>query len=392
MKFCGWLCFALLTFASSILAEVTPELEVGTRGVVSANFDDTGGTGSSTVSDFSDTSVLFGLGQKLYSNWRGRFVLGFQFPDAESDLGEVFYHQVFVQVEDRRNVIKIGRSRVKSAMIEFPTLRDDDALGLTDVLNPFSDGENTEDSQYGNVIEVAHLFGRRFWLTAHGEHYRKTTVPGESETSFDLNAAGVWLEYRVPESQRWNRGVLDQVGLGINNFRLEAGDPGIAEDQTLTSILVSTVLNVRPDPVHFWDIRLQAIGNQGLDGIRQLSDRFAVARARSLSAFGSLRYLFRKLERPAAQISLSFGVKEYPDLLNDTSQRQVIVNGLWRIGDNFDVIGQLQYRDNRGDLGDLFGRDETRLQVGFVYSFGRVFNKQFGDRDSLLNLEHDYIP
>ena len=138
MKCRGWLCFALLTFASSTLAEVTPELELGTRGVVSANFDDTGGKGSSTVSDFSDTSVLFGLRQKLYSNWRGRFVLGFQFPDAESDLGEVFYHQVFVQVEDRHNVIKIGRSRVKSAMIEFPTLRDDDALGLTDVLNPFS--------------------------------------------------------------------------------------------------------------------------------------------------------------------------------------------------------------------------------------------------------------
>lgn len=143
-------------------------------------------------------------------------------------------------------------------------------------------------------------------------------------------------------------------------FSLKAGDPGITRDQTLTSVLASTDLNLRPDPVHFWDLRLQGISNQGLDGIDRLDDRFAVARARSLSIFGSLRYLFRKLER---------------------------------IGADFDVIGQLQYRESRGDLEELFGGDETRIQVGFVYSFGRIFfNQQFDDRDSLLNLEHGYIP
>ena len=106
-------------------------------------------------------ALLLGFRQKLYNKFRGQLVVGLQFPDADSDLGQVFYHQVFVKLENRSNILKLGRSRVRSALIEFPTLRDDDALLFTDVLNPFSNGENTEDNQYGNVIEGTHLFGQR---------------------------------------------------------------------------------------------------------------------------------------------------------------------------------------------------------------------------------------
>jgi len=52
----------------------------------------------------------------------------------------------------------------------------------------------------------------------------------------------------------------------------------------------------------------------------------------------------------------------------------------------------VQYRHQSGDLAALYGRDETRFQIGFVYSIDHVWNRYFDDRDSLLNLEHGYIP
>ena len=79
------------------------------------------------MNDFSDTAVLTGFRQKLYNNFRGQLVIGFQFPDAESNLGQVFYHHVFILLENKSSILKLGRSRVQSALIEFPTLRDDGA-------------------------------------------------------------------------------------------------------------------------------------------------------------------------------------------------------------------------------------------------------------------------
>ncbi|HFB61684.1 MAG TPA: hypothetical protein ENJ69_01750, partial [Bacteroidetes bacterium] len=112
----------------SVSGQVSPEIQLGARGVMSFNTDITGGQKATSVNDFSDTGLLLGFRQKLYNRFRGQLVIGLQFPDADSDLGQVFFHQTFLQVEDQKNVLKMGRSRVRSSLIEFPTLRDDDAL------------------------------------------------------------------------------------------------------------------------------------------------------------------------------------------------------------------------------------------------------------------------
>ncbi len=370
--------------------ELSPEFQLGARGVMSLNFDDTSEGSSSQINDFSDSSLTVGFRQKLYNRYRGQLVIGFQFPDADSDLGQLYFHQVFIKIEDRTNILKIGRSRVRSALIEFPTLRDDDALHFTDVLNPFSSGENTEESQYGDVFEVARIFGQRYWLRVHSEHFTKTPAPGTQETDFDMNALGVSFEYRVPESQRWNREVLNQAGIGFNSFRDVSRTGG--GDGTLKNIIFSAVLNVRPDPVHFWDLRHQTIYNLGFDDVKRVADFGDMTRAKSVSAFTSLRYLYRKLERPAAQLSASYGYKTFPDLTKDTSQQQYVVNGFYRLGSNFDAGLQLQHLRFHGDLKDLFGGNETRVQFALIFSVDQSWNRQFDDRDSLLNLEHGYIP
>jgi hypothetical protein len=374
-------------------AEVSPEIQLGARGIVSVNFDHSPEDDSQTVSDFSDTSLLLGFRQKLYSDYRGQFVIGFQLPDRGSDLEPLFLHQMFFKIENRSNIFKIGRSRLRSALIEFPTFRDDDALYFTDILNPFSSGQNSEDTQYGDVLEASHIFGQRYWVKLYSGHVtEEAESSGNTEEDFGFNTLGLLLEYRVPETQRWNREVLNQIGVGFNSFSTDRPGYSGEYDKALKHIVFSTILNVYPDPVHFWDVRHQTIYNLGFSEIKQITDYATMTRAESISTFTSLRYLYRRLEFPTFQASLSYGYKNSPDLADNTDQHQIIANGLYRIGDNFDVGLQFQYQKNRGDVRELLGDHETRIQFAIMYSVEQLWNKQFDDRDSLLNLEHGYIP
>ncbi len=382
----------LLGIVDCLQAQVNPEIQLAARGVMSFNVNDKPGETTSAVNDFSDSGLLTGFRQKLYSDFRGQLVIGFQFPDANSSLGQVFFHQVFILIENKSHILKMGRSRIKSSLIEFPTLRDDDAIFFTDVLNPFSAGDDSEDNQYGNVLELTHIFGQRYWLTVHGERYRETPIPPAEETDFSLNGIGLSFQYTVPQTQTWNRQILSQVGVSFNNFLTDRPGDFNTFDSTLKNIIVSTVLNIRPDPVHFWDLRHQTIYNLGFSEVATVTDNASMTRARSLATFTSLRYLYRKLERPAVQVALSFGYKTFPDLEISSSQYQVVANAFYRLGSNFDAGVQVQYIAYNGDLRGLFGESETRFQVGLVYSINQVWNDQFDDRYSLLSLEHGYIP
>ncbi len=388
-----WIFIALLAFVPGLRAQVSPEIQLGARGVMSFNADIQGNQKTTSANDFSDTGLLLGFRQKLYSKFRGQLVIGFQFPDADSDLGQVFFHQTFLKIESQKHILKMGRSRVLSSLIEFPTLRDDDALLLTDVLNPFSSGENTEDNQYGNVLEVSHIFSQRYWLRLHGEHFTKTPrPPATSETDFSLNAVGLAFEYRVPETQLWNRPRIRQLGISLNNFLTDRQGYSNRFDRTLKNILVSGIFNVLPDPVYFVDARFQVVYNLGFSEVKTIGNYYDLTRATAAAHFFSLRFLYRKLERPTLQLALSGGFNVFPNLTRKTRQWQIIANAFYRLGENFDLALQVQHARFSGDLTALYAKSETRLQVGLVYSIDQRWNKQFDDRNSLLNLEHGYIP
>ncbi len=379
--------------AGQVVAEVAPEIQLGARGVMSLNTDIINDQVTNAVSDYSDTDLMVGFRQKMYNRFRGQLVIGFQFPDAESDLGQVFFHQTFIKIEDQFNILKMGRSRVKTTLFDFPTLRDDDALLLTTVLNPFSDGQNSEDHQYGNVLEYTHLFGQRYQLQFHAEHFRKVPeIPGAAETDFGLNALGFVLQYRVPETQRWNRSLIQSVSIGSNNFVTNRQGFSSEYDQALKNFLFGFVVNLKPDPVHFWDLRSQTIYNTGfaeLRGIEKFSD---LARAEAIGNYTSIRYLYRKMERPTLQVALSGGYKNFPNTIQPTELFQVASNLFYRIGQNFDVGLQVQYKGFSGDLKRMYGDDMMRIQFSLIYSIDQSWNNQFDDRESLLNLEHGYIP
>jgi hypothetical protein len=367
-------------------AQITPEFEIGAKGVFSGNLN-FNSEESNAVTDFSDTQLLMGLSQKLYNNWRAQFVLGLQFPDANSNLGEVFYNNIFMKLEDQTNIFKVGRTLAQTNLNEFPTLRDDDAQQFVYALNPFSDGVNTERDQYANVLDYTHIFKQRFSVSIHGENFYDSLEPND----FRLNSMGLSLVYRVPESQRWNRNIVQQIGLSYNNYFTDR--PGYSNDfdSSVKNLLFSTTLNLKPDPINFIDFRFQAIQNFGWDEVNTLNDYFDYTRTESSTVFGTFRYLKQKLERPHYQVSIGGGYKSLPNLEVDSNQLLFIANSFYRIGQNFDIGLQYRYTENTGFTEGLFGKNEHRIQLAVVYSFSKIFNKQFGDRQDLLNLEHNYI-
>lgn len=385
----------ILLVSESIFAQVTPAIQLAGRGVMSFNtYNRTGSIvtdESSAINDFSDTGILLGIRQKLYNNYRSRFVVGFQFPDADSDLGQVFFHQVHFQMENKWSIFRIGRTRLRSSLIEFPTLRDDDAIQFTDVLNPFSLGKNTEESQFGNVVEAGLIIKQRLYLTIHGEHFTKTPVPPSvSEEDFSLNAIGASFEYRVPEVQRFNRNYITQLGIGWNNFITErAGYSGY--DRALKNVLFSAIFNLIPDPIYFLDLRHQTIYNFGFKEVKTLNTYYDLSRANSFSTFTTLRFMYRKLERPTAQLSLAFGYKTFPDLSNQSNANTFIVNGFYRLGENLDLGFQYQFMKSNKDLLNLYTEKEHSIKLALVFSFEQFWNEYYDERNSLLNLEHGYI-
>ena len=156
-------------------------------------------------------------------------------------------------------------------------------------------------------------------------------------------------------------------------------------------MLFSTTLNLKPDPINFIDFRFQAIQNFGWDEVNTLNDYFDYTRTESSTVFGTFRYLKQKLERPHYQLSIGGGYKSLPNLEVDSNQLLFIANSFYRIGQNFDIGLQYRYTENTGFTEGLFGKNEHRIQLAVVYSFSKIFNKQFGDRQDLLNLEHNYI-
>ena len=284
-------------------------------------------------------------------------------------------------------MIKVGRTIAQTNLNEFPTLRDDDAQQFTYALNPFSDGINTERDQYANVLEYTHIFKQRFFVSVHGENFYDSLEPDD----FRLNSTGLTLMYKVPESQRWNRNVIQEIGLSYNNYFTDRQGYSNDFDTSVKNLLFSTTLNLKPDPINFIDFRFQAIQNFGWDEVNTLNDYFDYTRTESSTVFGTFRYLKQKLERPHYQVSIGGGYKSLPNLEVDSNQLLFIANSFYRIGQNFDIGLQYRYTENTGFTEGLFGKNEHRIQLAVVYSFSKIFNKQFGDRQDLLNLEHNYI-
>ncbi len=379
--------------------ESSARLTVAGTGLVSLNLNRSTDQDSeaedshqSAVSDFSDSFLLLRLDRQLYTNHRAGMLLGFLFPDAETDLGDVFYNQINVFYDTRAFRGSLGRTRLENFALEFPTLREEDLLEYAFVLNGFSNADNSEFSRYGNVAR-AELFGSGGRLHARGQasNWTVTDVEGERQDDFEVNAASGFLGYRLPQAIRYS-GVVREAGIGFHGQKVDL--PG---GKWLAGFSAGLAVNLSRNPLRNVELRGQVIHNRGVDAVAPVDGAAATlgtplgrALSRSTAFVASLRLLRRPYQLDRLQVATTVGYKTFSGV--DASRLTVVPNVFFRLGQSVDVGVQYQYESLSGSLVELLGlRRSHSVKFVLVFSFQSMFNDYFGDRDDILNLEHGYI-
>jgi hypothetical protein len=62
----------------------------------------------------------------------------------------------------------------------------------------------------------------------------------------------------------------------------------------------------------------------------------------------------------------------------------------YRLGSGVELLAQYQYSKNDAALAAATGVEtEQRIELGLMFSFAHTFNESVGERQSILNIEHN---
>jgi hypothetical protein len=391
---------AALAPAAGRAQESLPRITLAGNGLVSFNVNGTtafanGGTRATdfgTVNDFSDSFLLIRLDRQLYEKDRAGMVIGFLFPDAENDLGDVFYNQINVFYASQYFGVTLGRTRLFNFLLEFPTLREEDILEYGFVMNAFSNADNSEFSRYGNVFRLdVFQLNSRLVLSGQVSNWTVTDDRGVKVDDFDLNAFSGALVYRLPDAIRYT-GFVRRVGLAI--YGQDVDVPG---QRWMTTVAAAAALNLTRHPLRNFELRVQGMYNQGVDdpqdglGPVRLASPRGRARSKYVVSSVSLRYLARPYQLDRFQAAITGAYKRYPDL--DATQFAIVPNLFVRLGQGVDLGIQYQFEQFDDTLAQAIGRKrEHSVKLTLSFRFQTMFNNYFGERDDILNMEHGYIP
>ncbi len=395
------LTVALLAAASlparalEIDPNVVPEINIAGRGVVSVDAarDNRagGGKNSEGTLNTADSSLLFGFSKYLsvgdgYSNY-GFGVIGFKLPDDDADLkDDIYIHEANVGVGGKNYEVKLGRSRLGNTLIQFPTIRDDDLLGYTYVLNGSANAEAEEYQQFGGVAQGTWWFTPIFELTGGLTARTETDAAGARISTADFNGGFLGIAYDVPEAIKFDRG-LRYAGIRLDSQRVQGLGAGLPSDR-MNALIGALVLNLSDNPEATWNLDLQAIANDGAS-VTSLAPHAARARAQSEAFTAALRYGHRPALQTRWQAALTLGWKDYSDF-TDAKATVIAPSYGYRLGSGVEFLAQYVYTKYDGALATGLNLDrKQQVQLGLIFSFDHTFNESVGERKSILNLEHN---
>lgn len=369
-----------------------PQIELAGSGVATLDIGRNGlfggrGIGSRSQISVADSSLSVGVAQRLYHDGIGSFTLGgLTLDEANTGMGQQFFlHQAFLDFQELRFEGYIGRTNSPAAQIvTFPTIREDDLVDYTSVLDPFSNGKNVEEHRYSNVAAVIFNQGLHHFFNVHAQHQIDSAGVGDGGTA--LNTVGISYQFlgnpaltsieRVPS---W--------GVGFEHRAVKASAGGASN-----VIYLGGVLNLKPSVTNRLDLRLLAQTTFGNDTntLTSLNDTY---RADQQAVAFSLRSLQSPFGRPSSQWALTAGYKRYSKV-SDASSFGVALSFAKSLGAGFDLVSQIGYERRSDAMAGAFDgrKDAAVFQIGLVFNFGATFNQQVGPRRSPTNLLHHYIP
>lgn len=339
--------------------------------------------------NFSDSSLSLGAAQKLSQvGGIGSFGLGGLTTDQANrgtdERTNFFLHQAFVDLQTEQYEFLIGRSDNETAhLIDFPTLRGDDLITITNTLNPFSNGANVEEHRYANVASVTYNQNLTYYENIHAQHLIDSAGLG---TGTGINSVGGVFEYMsTPGLEAFAR--IPFWGAGAEHLFVNPSAPA-----GLNQIFAGAVVNLNTSVTDRFDLRAQDVVSTGSDLTKfQTATDSYQADANDLAL--ALRYLNTPFGKPGYQVSLTAGYKTYLKV-SDANAVGVALTGVKRLGEGFDAVAQYQGQWRQSVLSAAQSNGvgtEQIFEIGFVFGFETSLNQHIAPRRTLLNQQHTYI-
>lgn len=296
----------------------------------------------------------------------------------------MFLHQAYVDYQSRDLETYLGRTDQPNAQIvTFPTLRGDDLVTFTNLLNPFSNGENVEEHRYSNVAAVTLNQGLHSYENFHVQHLINSAG---SANDTGLNSYGFSYQHL---GQPTLEAIEKVVSYGAG---YEYRSVGKSHGGGSQAVYAGGVINLKPSLNNLVDFRVldnYTFGNN----LKAFADTTDTFRANSNTITAAVRYLHSPFGMPASQLSLTAGYKTY-DKVHNANSYGLALTGVRRLGQGVDAVAQYIYQRRDDKLAAAYGgaHNDNAFQVGLIFNFDATFNRSIGPRRPLLNVNHQYIP
>ena len=375
--FTGFIAISFLLPAASVLAlevdrEVMPRITLGGRIISTIDVVDfESDPAAESEINIEDSVLLTRFDKRMYGGGVAGATLGIREDDSN-----LLFHEANVFYWNQNFQTSLGQSRLRNSIIEFPTLRDEDLLTYSHVGNASSNDELHQ--MFGKLVSVDWIFDQKnqqlgFWAGSLEDE------PGLGRDGIDNY--GLAYSYEISEDLVYVSH-LRHAGITLDRQKVN-----LVDDEWKTAVILGAEFNLNQDPQANWSMALQAVINNGVDGIT-LADTVAnQSRAKSKALIASWRFTNRPQLLTRWQAALNVAYKDYSDI-NNASQWTVAPSYVFVLGQGVHLLGQLSHTSFDVGLGD---NDDTMLQLGIAFNFDSMFNDNIGERNSILNIEHGYI-
>ncbi len=358
--------------------EVMPRITIGGRIISTIDIVDfDSDPNAENEINIEDSALLTRFDKRLYGGGVAGAVLGLR---EEGD--KVQFHEANVFYWNQNIESTIGRTRLRNTLIEFPTLRDEDLLTYSHVGNASSNEELHQ--LYGKQFSVDWVLDKKYQKIGAWAGSREDET-GLAVDGFD--SYGIGYVYEISEDLRYVKR-LRHAGILFDQQKVNLP----IKDEWMDALIMGAEFNLNMNPLRNWSMGLQAIINNGVEGISaaDLTSANAVAnraRAKSRALIASIRLINRPNLLTRWQAAINLAYKDYSDI-NNASQWTLAPGFVYTLGQGVDLLGQVSYTDYDASLG---GGADTLIQFGIAFSFDARFNDSIGERTSILNMEHGYI-
>ena len=367
---------------------VAPQVEFKGFGIATLNYGKSSEHSSEPGLNVSDTSFLFGASQRLYDGGIGSFGYGSLTTDSNNSgansQSPFFIHQSFLDYQSEKYEFLVGRTDNQTAhIVDFPTLREEDLITLTNPLDPLSSGANIEEHRFANAAAFTVNQSLQYFENIHVQHVINSASP---TTQTGINSVGVSFQYLAAPGLE----VFESVpswGLGYEHFSVDSNSPS-----GLNQIYGGATFNLNESVTKKWDLRFQEIINLGSD-LSTFSNVTDTFQANSHALAVALRYLNSPFGGSGYQVSLTAGYKDYFKV-SQAKTSGLALTGVKRLGGGFDFVTQYQGQWRESTIAAIQTKGlnfEDTFEVGFIFNFDAIINRHLSPRRSLLNQQHQYI-